>query len=259
MAWADEKVEEKNGKQQKVLHKGPRTIRKVESGTSTQQGQRNAGEFEIKRWFLSEEDLKAAESVILQFTVPRSEVPFGLEEKPVKDEDYTKERSKDVKNILDKDKIISEEELNEQITKQRKGTKDTGIQIGHLQKCQGGFVFYQKLLSIGYKIVGAHWELRLTEGQKEKGKGQPKNYIVELVMSKNGERKNLEEVTLKGYRRLLTAIYDHGNLWDNTKVPSRDNYVFNFQWLKKGEDAKRIIDLQLTQPQQAQRLNPISA
>ena len=236
-----------------------RKVTKVGSGVPASQGQKNAGEFEIKRWYLRDTDLAQAESVILQFTVPESEVPFGLEEKPVKDDDYTKERSVDIKKILKENEDISAEKLNKQITEQREGTKDTGIQIGHLQKCQGGLVFYQKLLSLGYKTVGAHWELRLTEGQKGKGKGQPKNRIVELVMSRNGECKDLEEKTLKGYRRLLAATYDHGNLWDNTKVPGRNNYVLNFQWLKRDIDAQKIIDLQLTQPKSAQRLNPISA
>ena len=241
--------------ERKTSHK----VTKVGSGVPTQQGQENAGKFMVKRWFLRDKDLAEARSVMFQFTVPASEVPYGLELQPVEDEDYAKKRDVDVKNILDKDKDISKEEIDKKTVEQREGIKDTGVQIGHLQKCQGGFVFYQKLLSLRYKIVDAHWEFRLTEGQKQKGKGQPKNRIVEIVMSKNGQAIDLEDKTMNGIKWLLRQTFDHGNLWDNTKVPGRDNYVFNFQRLKKDENAQRIIDLQLTQPEQEQGLNPLSA
>ena len=227
-------------------------VKKVGNGAPAQQVQRNAKKFEVKRWNLR--DLGKAQSVMIVWTVSaKSEIPFGLEYQEYEEGRYTTER---VGDVLEKGGGISEEE----ISKQRHGIMDTGREIAEVKQCQGGILLYNKLIGQGWKISDAHWEHRLTEQDKAKGKGQPKKYRVKLELSKtvkvNGGK--LNETALKGLMRLLRQTWGFCHVWDNTKVRSQ-NFVFSFGWLMRDTDAQRVIDLQLSSEEQAERLNPISA
>ncbi|MCD6094356.1 hypothetical protein J7J39_00370 [bacterium] len=195
---------------------------------------RNAG-IEVKKWFLR--GIEKAESVMFvwTFTSPKW-LPFGLPKREYGDEQYTIRR---VSEILQKGGGIDEKAISEQ----RPGILDTGRHIAELKKCQGGIFLFNQLIKQGWKIADAHWEYRLTEEQKRKGRGEPKKYRVKLELSKtaktNRELRELDEITLKGLKRLLFQTWGFAHVWDNRK--SNQNFVFSFGLLMKHQMPRVVI------------------
>jgi len=211
---------------------GSLLVRRAGGGVPAHQ-RRNADIIEVKKWFLR--GWKKAEAVMFVWTFNRQdEIPLGLPKREYKDEQYAIAR---LNEVWRSGGGISEETF----TKQRAGILDTGKHIAELKECQGGLFLFEQLTKQGWKIAGTHWEYRLTEEQKKKGKGQPKKYRVKLELSKPAKSEELNETALKGLKILLSQTWGFCHIWDNRKV--NKNFVLSFGFLRRNQRPKVVIAL----------------
>jgi len=216
-----------------VLKKEKEEREKTEQATPQQTPQIPG---QIPRWVLRTYSAKA---IMLVFTLSTPfQIPQNLREEKYPEGQYTTRR---LAEVMQSGGGIPEEE----ISKQRPGILDTGKEIRELKMCQGGRVLFEQLVKAGWQITDAHFEQRLSEEQKRKGKGQPDKFKVRLVLSRDPSAKKvtLDDLTMKELRRLMSQTFGFCHVWDNTRTINK-NFVLSFGFLLKEQNAEVVPAIQ---------------
>ncbi len=127
----------------------------------------------------------------------------------------------------------------ETVEKQRPGVMDTGKHLLEAKHCEGGLNLYNQLLENGWKITDAWFSRRESEQSKAEQKGHTK-FRVQLFLSYEGKEAKLEDVTLRGLKRLLGATWIV-HIWDNRRV--NNGITVNFTFCQKATPFETKIAL----------------
>lgn len=181
---------------------------------------------------------KGVETVHISFSFTnKKEVPFYLEKRDWNPVQYAVKRTEET---------FQGKANYEGMTSQRKegngrmdSVMDSGRKIGELENCQGGGDLVRNLLSRGWEITGAWWEIRESEESRARNKNSVK-YRVHLLFGRKGSSpKAVGEVAMKGLWRLLFTTWKYCHMWDNRKV--NGGITVNFTVIRFQEKPKMVI------------------